>query len=260
MKRLLGWAEQLGMSVNIDLHGAPGSQNGHDNSGHTGPIQWNTPANINRTIHDLGLLYQQLSSYPAMKAIELLNEPWTHYVNGPIQISTLQSFYTDATNYLRSLGWDGIIIFDDGWCDSCWDSFLMPPTYQNIYIDTHIYRCFGASSPTLYGNVDQTCNQVKQRLNGLSGRDWTFVGEYSLCLDNTTVQTSPEWNRFASIYWAAQNTAYGGAGSGPAKGSFFWNFRLSDGNPLANMWDFLLGIEQGWMPQQPSDWAQNGCP
>jgi glucan 1,3-beta-glucosidase len=50
LQRLLGWAEQLQLRVLVDLHGAPGSQNGHDNSGHTGPIQWNTPANINRTV------------------------------------------------------------------------------------------------------------------------------------------------------------------------------------------------------------------
>merc|ERR1711916_235671 len=55
LQRLLGWAEELQLDVLIDLHCAPGSQNGHDNSGRTGPIKWNTPENINRTIYDLGL-------------------------------------------------------------------------------------------------------------------------------------------------------------------------------------------------------------
>ena len=117
-------------------------------------------------------------------------------------------------------------------------------------------RCFGQSSPTLYGNIDQTCGSVKQRLGGLSGRDWTIVGEYSLCLDNTTVSEDPQvWDRFATFYWAAQNTAY--SGSGPVIGSFFWNFKISTPNL---MWDFLAGIKGGWMPQQPSDWSINGCP
>ena len=140
LQRLLGWANQLGLSVNIDLHGAPGSQNGHDNSGHTGPINWNTPENINRTIVDLGLIYTALKSYPAVQAIELLNEPWTPEVGGPIQISTLKPFFQNATDHLRALGFQGLIIFADGWCDNCWEGFLPAPAYQGIVIDSHIYR------------------------------------------------------------------------------------------------------------------------
>lgn len=32
--KAIGWARQTGLKVMIDLHGAPGSQNGFDNSGH----------------------------------------------------------------------------------------------------------------------------------------------------------------------------------------------------------------------------------
>ena len=32
------WAEELELKVILDLHGAPGSQNGFDNSGRMGPI------------------------------------------------------------------------------------------------------------------------------------------------------------------------------------------------------------------------------
>jgi glucan 1,3-beta-glucosidase len=33
LKRMLGWAESVGLKVLLDLHAAPGSQNGFDNSG-----------------------------------------------------------------------------------------------------------------------------------------------------------------------------------------------------------------------------------
>ena len=71
----------------IDLHGAPGSQNGEDTSGCVGPIDWPEPANVNRTIYDLGLIAKQvvaLNQQPAtlnvVTGIELLNEPKTTFV------------------------------------------------------------------------------------------------------------------------------------------------------------------------------------
>ena len=40
LKRLIGWADELDMRVMMDLHGAPGSQNGFDNSGRRGEVNW----------------------------------------------------------------------------------------------------------------------------------------------------------------------------------------------------------------------------
>ena len=38
IRPLVKWAEELELKVILDLHGAPGSQNGFDNSGRMGPI------------------------------------------------------------------------------------------------------------------------------------------------------------------------------------------------------------------------------
>ena len=37
-KRMMEWLDEFNMSANIDLHTAPGSQNGFDNSGRTGQV------------------------------------------------------------------------------------------------------------------------------------------------------------------------------------------------------------------------------
>ncbi len=34
------WANEIGLKILLDLHGAPGSQNGFDNSGRRGDILW----------------------------------------------------------------------------------------------------------------------------------------------------------------------------------------------------------------------------
>jgi len=40
LKRLLQWADEIGLKILLDLHGAPGSQNGFDNSGRRGDVHW----------------------------------------------------------------------------------------------------------------------------------------------------------------------------------------------------------------------------
>ena len=51
---MMGWCQELGLKVVLDLHGAPGSQNGFDNSGKRGEVGGIRPdgglANGNRTL------------------------------------------------------------------------------------------------------------------------------------------------------------------------------------------------------------------
>jgi len=49
LKRFLMWMSELGLMANIDLHGAPGSQNGFDNSGRAGQPHWVDWGQVNRT-------------------------------------------------------------------------------------------------------------------------------------------------------------------------------------------------------------------
>ena len=57
----------------------------------------------------------------------------------------LLSYYEDAYAAARNSGFEGDIWIHDGWAysDMVWDGFMPPPQYQNVYIDTHIYHCFG---------------------------------------------------------------------------------------------------------------------
>lgn len=72
------WAQQYGLKVWIDLHGAPGSQNGFDNSGRRGPIDWGTDSTINYTQQALQAIVSKYSVAPyagTVVGIEILNEP-----------------------------------------------------------------------------------------------------------------------------------------------------------------------------------------
>lgn len=92
------WAQELGLQVMIDLHGAPGSQNGQDNSGLIGPVLFpSNSTNAERSLRVLKNLTKEFSqdSYGgAVTSIELLNEPRLDDEDFPM--SQLKDFYADG--------------------------------------------------------------------------------------------------------------------------------------------------------------------
>jgi len=248
LQRLLGWANQVGLKVIVDLHGAPGSQNGHDNSGRDGPINWQQSQNVDRTVSVLATLTQQVMNSPAVTGIEVLNEPWTTSIGGPITFATLKSFCTRAYQAIRGTGFKGDIWIPDGWDNNQWNGFLSPPNYYGVYLDVHLYHCFGGDrdKSNAYQNIDYTCQNDKPMLAGLTGRDWSIVGEWS-----NAVSSPPGsgYNAFMSQFTMAQWNAYGAsgteAGAGVAKGGFFWNFKIENGDAA---WCYLCGIDAKVMP------------
>ena len=75
------------VQVLLDLHGAPGSQNGFDNSGKRGEIRWHKDGNPERTIVILGKVADLIKSWldagkvqpGTIAGLELMNEPWGIY-------------------------------------------------------------------------------------------------------------------------------------------------------------------------------------
>ena len=71
--RALGWARSHGLHVILDLHGAPGSQNGYDNSGRRGDADWAHGNNVARTVDIVRFIAAQIGGM--LDVLELLNEP-----------------------------------------------------------------------------------------------------------------------------------------------------------------------------------------
>lgn len=186
--------------------------------------------------------------------VQLLNEPWTPAVGGPVQFDTLQDYYQRATDTLRAAGWAGDIWYHDGFDlgASNWVDFLGPPQYQDIYIDTHQYLCFGGPTENLsaWGQIAYTCQQEAPSLRSHGNADWVIVGEWSLAIPSQVSPPYPYSDDALMYYRAlaeAQRQAYGSTGdvtNSPVKGSFFWNFK-TESSPE---WDFLNGVAQGYMP------------
>jgi glucan 1,3-beta-glucosidase len=80
LKQACIWAGNAGLKVLIDLHGAPGSQNGFDHSGRKRSRQhWtDNRSNIDRTLAIISTMAKEFSQdkyRSSVAAIELLNEP-----------------------------------------------------------------------------------------------------------------------------------------------------------------------------------------
>lgn len=257
LMRALRWAKASGLSVLIDLHGAPGSQNGHDNSGSTGPIEWLEGDNINRTVAVLAELARNLTvvnTLPGYEgvvvSIETLNEPWTTVVGGPIPMPTLKAFYSDAIAAMRSAGWTGGILLHDGWNLTYWRGYKPD---AGAALDTHNYFCFGGPHDSLsdWQQVQAVCASDGPWLQGLTDTLPVIVGEWSLCIPNLPdYPLNGDATAWIRALMAAQWQAYGSVGPASVPGatavagSYFWTFK-TEGPSWT--WDFLNGLSQGYI-------------
>ena len=124
MDKAIYWARETGLKIWIDLHGAPGSQNGFDNSGQTmTKPQWQQGNSIAQTLVVLETIaqkYAQPSYQDVVVAIELLNEPFSRELN----FEKLKQFYRDGYGQVRALSDTPVVIHDGFWLPNTWNGFL----------------------------------------------------------------------------------------------------------------------------------------
>jgi glucan 1,3-beta-glucosidase len=137
----------------IDLHGAPGSQNGYDNSGRRGQALFATDGNnVNRAknvIQTLSEKYSDPSFYQVVTSLCLLNEPAT-YLNDQL-LQTTRQYWKDSYGAARypwapqgSASKSGLaLIISDGFQPlSTFNGFMTEPNFETVMIDTHNYQVF----------------------------------------------------------------------------------------------------------------------
>lgn len=234
-------AQRNSLKLILDLHGAPGSQNGWDHSGRSGKIGWpKSPDNIKETLRVLESFAQRYGKHPALFGIELLNEP------GPeISIEILKNFYQDAYSRIRKYaGTEVAILFHDSFRAMSWKNFMKEPEYKNVFIDTHLYQSFG--------EADRERNAQEQIVFALNRKNIleemqreelpTFVGEWSLALPGHSLRgLSPFQNSLVTgAYADAQLLSFE-----HSSGWFFWSYKLESDS----QWNFRYCIQRGWLPE-----------
>ncbi|KAF2267330.1 glycoside hydrolase [Lojkania enalia] len=174
--RGIEYARQNGLRVNLDLHGAPGSQNGWNHSGRQGTIGWlnGTDGDLNaqRTIDIHGQL-SQFFAQPRYRNIVtmygIVNEP--RMVD--LDTDSVVQWTEKAISTIRKNNITGVLVFGDGFMGlDNWQGRLQED--DNLLLDVHQYVIF---------NVDQISLKHTDKLN-FACRGWTAQSKRSM--DKTT--------------------------------------------------------------------------
>ncbi|KAF8427709.1 glucan 1,3-beta-glucosidase precursor [Tirmania nivea] len=181
LDRAVQWARQVGLRVLVDLHGAPGSQNGFDNSGQRDRLQWqSTPGFVEHTLKVVGMLsarYAKAEFGDVVAGIEVLNEPL-----GPkLDMGKIRQFWQDGYKEVQSKGTNPsvlTVIGDAFQPTRTWNGFMNPPEFNNVLLDVHHYQVFnpGVLQMSEQQHIDQACG-VGWDNRGVD--KWVVVGEWS---------------------------------------------------------------------------------
>ncbi|KAJ1030415.1 hypothetical protein NDA16_001324 [Ustilago loliicola] len=273
LERAIQWSAKYGLKVVIDLHGAPNSQNGFDNSGRKGAANWpNNPNNAARAVNVISTIAARYAKYDGtVTSIELLNEP-AGFLGGNMMDYT-KKYYQDAGSAARQKFFNAAIMIHDGFMGlQYWNGAAPPPQYQQVLLDTHIYSIFSPDQVAM--SEDQRLNNYCSQANALAQSDknlWTIVGEWSTaptdcakylngrgvgarydasfgqgsyyvgsCADKTGDGT-----KFSAAYKAQLQRLFETQISvyERASGWIFWTWKTES----AADWDYQRGLKGGWI-------------
>lgn len=233
------WAKQHDLQVLIDLHGAPGSQNGMDHSGRSGELGWTKPENIAATVRALETIAQRYGDHPNLWGIECLNEPrWD------VPLEALKQFYGAAYPVVRvHLPVEKAFVMHDGFRPFSWKGFMDGPEFQNVVLDTHIYQAYTDDdrkrSPA--DHVIKAYDRARE-LKEIESQKWAIVGEWSSAIAWDAVKDLSPLQRELTTrgYGAAQLSSYE-----TSHGWFYWSLKTE----AQGEWNFMDMVERGLMPR-----------
>ena len=149
----LTWAKSHSLNVIVDIHGAPGSQNGYDNSGQRIPTpMWaSNQSYVQKTVDCITFLVKNAGD--KIDILEVMNEPAGFL--GDAFTSVLRQYYIDSYNAIRTaVGNATGVMFGDGFrgldvsspprripepmaqsAPQYWGNSFNPPQYRGTSMD-----------------------------------------------------------------------------------------------------------------------------
>lgn len=244
IERAMEWAETYDIKVLLDLHTAPGCQNGFDNGGIAGVLQWPRAENVAKTLEVIDDIAEHFSDYESLWGIEVLNEPgWG------VDMTILQNYYLDSYELIRAHNEDIWVGFHDGfrgYMTATWENFFTGNDLEKVFFDIHLYQVFGDGwgSLDIYDHVEYVHDEQYEAVHRFDSFVPTIVGEWSLGLQGNVFEglDTDGVNQVRMAFGNAQLNVYEGG-----MGWFFWNYKI-DANSHVE-WDMKRLIEYGLFPQ-----------
>jgi glucan 1,3-beta-glucosidase len=256
--QVMDWAQEFGLNVLLDLHAAPGCQNGFDNGGIKDVCEWHTSEEyLAHSVEVLGRLAARYRGHPALYGIEVVNEPRWDVPTDILKDYTRRGYEAIRAHCSAA---DAAVVFHDGFrTHQEYLGCMQSPQFENVIFDVHRYQCFNREDldMDINGHIEKAGVQWMreadeiQRALGLRA----ISGEWSLGLDLKVVslwaegpynhaleQLDPFQETVAlRAYAAAQLLAFE-----HYHGWFFWSYRTE----TTPAWCFRECVERGWLPSR----------
>ncbi|KAJ6467760.1 glycoside hydrolase family 5 protein [Mycena sanguinolenta] len=288
--RMLGWARKYGLRVNLDIHTAPGSQNGYNHSGKLGSVNFLNGvmgvANAQRMLDYIRIVIEFVSQpewSSVVPVVGIINEALLTTI-GRDQLS---AFYLQSHSLIRNITGIGagngpFISIHDGFGDLApWAGFLEGS--DRIILDTHPYFAFDQlpnTAPIATGTGQdgvgaggiwpaQACNSWGPSINASRAAfGVTIAGEFSTGYNDcglylTGVNGSHSYGGDCTLWedastWNATVVAglreYVFASMDAMRDWFFWTWKIgnaTNGVIGSPLWSYQLGLQNGWIPTDP---------
>ena len=233
------WAKAHGLGILLDLHAAPGSQNGHDHSGAIGDISWNELDNITKSLKVVERLAERYKGNSSLIGIELLNEPsWLN------RKKHIRKYYEDGYEAVRrQCGTNVAVVVSDAYHPFRWKHVMQNDKYQNKQLDVHLYQLFSSRDKklSLAGHINKTVQEWSKLIAKVSKHWPIIIGEWSVALDEQTFNGYDKSAKDAAnrLYAAAQLAVFE-----HAAGWFYWTYKAEQGGP----WSYRDCVYKGWLP------------
>jgi glucan 1,3-beta-glucosidase len=256
--RALDWAREFGLRVTLDLHAAPGCQNGFDNGGIKDVCEWHTREEyLSHSVDVLARLAARYRAADSLYGIEVLNEPrWD------VPTSLLEAYYRRAYDAIRRhCAPDRVaVVFHDGFRPHGeFARFFRETPLRNVLFDVHRYQCFAREDLDMdvHGHLHKAGVLWREEADAVQGDLGVpaIAGEWSLGLDLKVVSLwadGPYDHALQSLdpfqedvalraYAAAQLLAFE-----RYRGWFFWSYRTE----TTPAWCFRDCVARGWLPRR----------
>ncbi|KAG5112437.1 hypothetical protein AAZX31_13G071000 [Glycine max] len=232
------WAQKYGLKIIIDLHAAPGSQNGFQHGGsRDGSQEWGkTNKNILQTVRVIEFLTARYAKRPSFYAVELLNEP----LSPGVTLEMLNKYYKAGYDAVRRHSPTAFVVLSNRIGPSKpKELFPLANGLMRSVIDVHYYNIFDDvfENMSAQQNIDFIYTNRSSQLNNITTSNGngplTFVGEW-VADWRVKNATKEDFQRFAK----AQLDVFGRATFGWA----YWALKNAN-----KYWNLEWMIENGYV-------------
>ncbi|KAI0341792.1 glycoside hydrolase [Trametopsis cervina] len=222
--RTINVADSHGIGVLVDLHGAPGSQNGQQHSGISDGATnlFDHPDYINQTMNALTFLAAELTFVTNVVGIQLLNEPQS--------VPSLESFYTQAISAMRTIYPNATnfpLYLHDGFDLERFSSFVSQRS-DFVVQDHHSYFVYTPqdSSEPASQHTSDVEGDISGALQMASNRQRRnlVIDEFSCALTYDSLKGEDDQDEARRQFCTGQMEVYANATAGWA----FWAYRKEE--------------------------------